>query len=281
MQVNDLSLQVLQSVSHPIRKSIVESLGLSEEPLTFSNLMWDSGLNPNFDTGPFWYHLSYLMEMGIVQKDDERYLLTPFGLEVYKILRILKRECSFSLESKEKEVKKKVNRTLQVRWATEEDMEEYRLAGPLQPKPDVVKKNEDVQKKFEDWKGPIPQLSMDSLNGAPLVVEKEGKPIVMLWVRKETRYKLIDTEFLGGEHWKGKRREEFWLFITRVWTWPSEQKEEAMREALNALIEEAKGYNIDVIEASDIYADDETVTDSFKEAEFERIVTSYRMRKTL
>lgn len=50
---------------------------------------------------------------------------------------------------------------------------------------------------------------------------------------------------------------------------------------MEALLGQAKEHGIDVIEATDVHADDEAVTRVFKELGFARISTSYKMRKNL
>lgn len=91
---------ILQSVSHPLRMMIIESLG--SQPESFSSIMLSCGLDPNYDSGLFYYHLSDLIKSGIVQKEGDVYRLTDFGLAVLRILGSVKSELS---SSKKKEGK--------------------------------------------------------------------------------------------------------------------------------------------------------------------------------
>ena len=90
-------VQVLQSLGNSVRKATIMSLATARCPLRFSEFMQASGLNPNFDTGHFNYHLSELVKRNIISKVGGEYRLTQFGFKVAKILESLERECSFLL----------------------------------------------------------------------------------------------------------------------------------------------------------------------------------------
>jgi len=92
------TVEILQTLGNSIRKSVVHALASKHTVLKFSELMEESGLDPNFDTGQFWYHLSELIKRGIITRDEDRYRLSQFGFKLSKILDILERECSFLLE---------------------------------------------------------------------------------------------------------------------------------------------------------------------------------------
>jgi len=94
------TVDILQTLANPVRKSVIAALGSLHTPLRFSELMEASGLNPNFDTGQFWYHLSELTKRGIIMKDGDRYGLTQFGFKLSKILDTMERECSFLLKER-------------------------------------------------------------------------------------------------------------------------------------------------------------------------------------
>lgn len=98
LQAADLDIiQVLQTLGNETRKSAVTSLATAQHPLRYSELMEVSGLNPNYDTGQFNYHLSELMKRNIIMKVDNEYRLTQFGFKLSKLLGTMERECSFLL----------------------------------------------------------------------------------------------------------------------------------------------------------------------------------------
>ena len=97
---SDDTVDILQTLGNPVRKAIVATLGSKYKALRFSELMEASGLDPNFDTGQFWYHISELMKRGIIIKNDDRYELSQFGFKLTKILDTLERECSFLLKER-------------------------------------------------------------------------------------------------------------------------------------------------------------------------------------
>jgi len=92
------TVDILQTLANPVRKSVIAALGFLHAPLRFSELMEASGLDPNFDTGQFWYHLSELTKKVIITKDGDHYGLTQFGFKLSKILDTVERECSFLLK---------------------------------------------------------------------------------------------------------------------------------------------------------------------------------------
>lgn len=88
-------VELLQTLGNTVRRAIVTSLAKSSHPLRFSDLMEASGLNPNYDTGQFHYHLSELSKRNIVAKTGNRYCLTQFGFKISRLLEAMERECSF------------------------------------------------------------------------------------------------------------------------------------------------------------------------------------------
>ena len=87
---------ILQTIGNTLRKSVLTALASRHTTLKFSELMEASGLNPNFDTGQFWYHLSELMSRDITIKNEDRYGLSQFGYKPAEILDIIELECFFS-----------------------------------------------------------------------------------------------------------------------------------------------------------------------------------------
>jgi len=109
MKGKELASIVLQSISHPLRMTVMEKL--EDQPETFSGVMILCGLDPNHSSGLFNYHLTELIKSEIVQKGGEVYRLTDFGYSILDALKRIEFECSSFLTEKEvtmmpKEVKK-------------------------------------------------------------------------------------------------------------------------------------------------------------------------------
>jgi len=117
-------VDILQTLANPVRKSVIAALGSLHTPLRFSELMEASGLDPNFDTGQFWYHLSELTKKGIIVKDGDRYGLTQFGFKLSKILDTVERECSFLLKSRDEGGLGKVEGDFRIRRYEDTDFDE-------------------------------------------------------------------------------------------------------------------------------------------------------------
>ncbi len=98
-------VKLLQTLGNEIRKAIITSLSVGQYSLRFSDLMQASGLNPNYDTGQFNYHLNDLIERNIIMKDGNRYRLTQFGFKLAKLLQTMERECHFLLSGGEKGIR--------------------------------------------------------------------------------------------------------------------------------------------------------------------------------
>ena len=118
------TVEVLQTLGNHVRKSVVTALVSKHTALRFSELMEVSGLDPNFDTGQFWYHLSELMKRGIITRDDDRYGLSQFGFKLAKILDTVKRECSFLLKDRNRGGERKMENNFQIRRYVDTDFDE-------------------------------------------------------------------------------------------------------------------------------------------------------------
>lgn len=118
------TVEILQTLGNPVRKSIVIALASRHTSLRFSELMEASGLDPNFDTGQFWYHLSDLMKRGIIIKDEDCYGLSQFGFKLSKILDTVERECSFLLKEKKQGGARKMENNFQIRRYVDTDFDQ-------------------------------------------------------------------------------------------------------------------------------------------------------------
>ena len=67
----------LKVISNSIRRVIIQLL--SEEKMTYIELLSSIGLDFDRHRGWFNYHLDVLLDEGIVSKDQDHYVLTEFG----------------------------------------------------------------------------------------------------------------------------------------------------------------------------------------------------------
>lgn len=118
------TVEILQTIGNPIRKSVITALASSHKYLRFSELMKASGLNPNFDTGQFTYHLSELVKRGMIIKDEDHYGLTQFGYKLSKILDTVERECSFLFKQKKERSEQKMKNDFQIRKYVDSDFDQ-------------------------------------------------------------------------------------------------------------------------------------------------------------
>ena len=75
--------KILKIVSRSGMSSILSSL--EKNPMRFSQLMFKTRLNP----GILDRHLKSLIKFGIVEKDEEKYILTQKGERLIEVLRDL------------------------------------------------------------------------------------------------------------------------------------------------------------------------------------------------
>ena len=84
---NDIEDVIIQALSHPERRNIIEILGTSMEGVSYSEILAEIGLN----TGKMNYHLKLLE--GIIERDkNRRYTLTPLGKKAFMILNSITEE---------------------------------------------------------------------------------------------------------------------------------------------------------------------------------------------
>jgi len=269
----DASVQMLHLIANPIRKSIIQSLeGTS---MFFAEVMRASGLDPNFDTGPFSYHLSVLLDSRIVEKVDNMYQLTGFGNTIANIVGILKRESKFLLETDE--VSKGGERMagkIEYKWLCQADLlGQYGLilGPPGSVPPEKWERPED--KVFDGWEKELPQLDMPppSFFGYVIGFEKDGIKLGSIRVRFSK--KSLD----------GTRRAE----VLGIFTKDNDYREAGITRGsmLQKMIEEflrqVKEHKTQSVELEKVDAEDEELVMVLKEFGFERYQTTYAMQKTI
>jgi len=278
----DLTLTVLKAISNPIRKSIIQSL--SDGTLGFSEIMRASRLNPNYDTGPFVYHLSSLIDLNIIEKCDGGYELTEFGGKIAEFISTVERESSFLLGSPRSNLggEKGKMKEIESKWLTDEEFltGEYGiiLGGPY------PKSERDIPE-LSKWMESLPTVKFFEAPGFKTYVlgfEKDGKKLGCMRVRFTIG--AISARFAKSEEDKKKTRGL--AFIQLVWVVGKILKEvgearaSAMKKMMVEFEEIAKEHNIETIVFEDLLADDKEAVDILKGLGYERVFTRYYMRKT-
>ena len=112
--------ETLQILGNYIRKAIIESLYSNPGTKRFSELMQLSGLDPNSDSGHFFYHLQELLKNNYVKKESVGYSLTEKGFKLSKVLNAINRGASLNLDNGE--INLDVNQ-----WMAKEQWQRYLL----------------------------------------------------------------------------------------------------------------------------------------------------------
>lgn len=105
---------LLHTLGNPIRKATIRAL--KEGEMRFSHLMAACGLDYDHDAGHFCYHLSELIERGVVEKSGEAYHLTESGSKTAELLDYLDREFSFLFTEEEGGEEHMKDIDLQTEW---------------------------------------------------------------------------------------------------------------------------------------------------------------------
>lgn len=195
----DPALGLLKILSNPIRKTIIQSL--EGNSMNFSDVMRECGLNPNYDTGPFYYHLSRLIDSGLVEKADDEYGLTDMGSTASALINTLQRESEFLLETESidgKNGEKGMNH-IEARWLTQTEAQhgEYGILmggprkTPVKPKPHTVPEDRAKNKALWEWRDSLPKIeaplqAVPALLGNVLGFEKDGIKLGSIHVRFNT-----------------------------------------------------------------------------------------------
>jgi hypothetical protein len=281
----DLALRVLKIISNPIRKTIIQSLeGTS---MIFSDVMRVCGLDPNFDTGPFYYHLSMLVDAGLVEKVDSEYLLTNLGSTTSTLISTLQRESEFLLEPKPNSGKggDTTMSRIEAKWLTQAEAQhgEYSIliGGPSRPpiKPELqtTPGDKDKHMKMLEWRDSLPKMEVPAeaipyLSGYVLGFEQEGVKLGSIHIRLST----------GNE--RGTKRVITLANIMSINILEQncrkigETRASVIRQMIEEFTKKAKEHHIQTIVVERVNADDEDLVNVLKEMDYERYMTTYLMR---
>lgn len=268
----DTTSETLRAISHPVRRSMIEALEI--QTLSFSDLMLECGLNPNFDTGQFCYHLSDLTENAIVSKKAEKYHLTDFGCRVSKYLKMIDSECSMSLKKVTESEVKEVNRLeeLVTRWQTEEESKKREgkmLSFDIQKTKERIPPDKRLKtEKFKEWTERIPVPTV-------YLVERHGERLgeLILDFRKQDVVELIKTD-----------EERIPRVVSTIYEVGAltfkEDREKVIEIMLDRFLAEAKGNGAEVMRV-EVPDEDHAYLSALKDLGFEKLGTLHLMQKII
>lgn len=280
----DLTIRVLKIVSNPVRKAILQSL--ERTSLRFSDVMRACGLDPNHDTGPFFYHLSLLTDAGLVEKKDSEYRLTDLGGMGTTLINTLQRETKFLLEQEPIPQKGggRMN-NIQAKWLTKTEAQhgEYGIlvGGPRRPptgpEPSAEPEDKPRHRELLAWRDSLPKIEIPAevLSGHVLGFEKDGVKLGSIHVRFTTGSEVGTTRVISlaqilsinvlGQNCQRIRK-------TRT---------SVVRQMMEEFTKLAKEHNVHTIIVQRANAEDRDLVRVLKELSYERYMTTYLMRTTI
>lgn len=282
----DLALRVLKIVSNPIRKSIIESL--EETPMIFSDIMRACGLDPNHDTGPFYYHLSILIDAGLVEKGESQYHLTSLGGTVATLIGTLQRESGFLLEHEplaERKGGKRLDK-IEAKWLTQAEVQHgdygFMMGGPRRPprEPEPSTSPEDIptHREMLAWKESLPKIEVpkkvlsDLFGVHVLGFEREGVKLGSMHVTFSTGSEV------GTERVVSLAKIRSIHVLSRNCREVGETRASVLRRMMEEFTRLAREHGIQTIIVERANAEDEELMDVLKGLDFERYMTTYLMR---
>jgi len=271
--LREFSGVVFSALSHSLRRSIV--LALRDSHHQFSDLMRLCGLDPDHDSGLFVYHLSQLIDLGIVERVGEGYKLTDFGARIGELILAVERESAFLTEKMPKEEKevKGMKEDIDVKWMGLDAMVQkgilYNTEDDFVPK--MSQEQKQIYETARKW------LKVDQY----LVAFREEKPLAHL--KPDLKY-LITAEYEKAPRpVKLVKSVEPQLEIEDIGvrTTKAVDRQNAVIALLRVLEDEGKNIGVKKIWVHKINADDKAVVSVLKERGYQRFATTYIMTKNL
>ncbi len=282
----DLALRVLKIVSSPIRKSILQSL--EEAPLIFSDIMRACDLDPNHDTGPFYYHLSILMDAGLVEKDEDRYRLTSLGVTVATLIGTLQRETGFLLEHKTSAERREGENMdgIEAKWLSQAEVQHgdygFMMGGPrrprIEPEPSTLPEDKPKHRAMLAWKESLPRIEVpekvlsDLFGVHVLGFEREGVKLGSMHVTFSTGSEV------GAERVISLAKIRSVHVLSRNCREIGETRASVLRLMVEEFTRLAREHGIQTIVVERANAEDEDLIDVLKALDYERYMTTYLMR---
>jgi len=251
--------QVLQSISNPIRRSIVQILASKREPFIFSELMREIGLNPNFDAGHFYYHLSVLVDQNIVSKTENKYTLTELGLKLSSIIGTLEKECGFFLK-KETDLENEVV-DFEVKWIKKKDWEKYGMAADLKEATQRQRLPKDEEERMRKFR----------FQGECIAAVRNGVTLGWIWVHSAIGADLKQRKLVTPIR-NIAEIGDIILFVT------GKERTQVAKKMVEMFLTEANKKGANLVTAK-VSAEDEELVSIFKSFGFERTGINYDMSK--
>ncbi len=269
--------QVLHTVANPIRKSAIRAL--ARQKMRFSQLMSACGLDYDHDAGHFNYHLSDLIEKGMVEKTGSSYRLTELGSKMAEMVDYLEKESSFLFPQTQKGGARKVKAKarLVTRWVTEEE-------APFRSQPvtmDTLVKDAEKMIPDSSERARVIRFVQETVaaRGARTLVVKEGD-VVQAWatVSSEVTWVNISDKATGKSRSCPKACLRLEYVAVGAWAKP---RKEVAHSLLEQLLRRAKEIGSDTVQITGVEAGDSEVVQALQDMGFERISSNYTMQKTL
>lgn len=279
-------VRILQTIGNPIRKATIEAL--KGGGMKFSQLLAACDLDYDHDAGHFYYHLSELMNKRIVKKVGDTYTLTEFGSKIAEMLASLQKECSFLFVERNRGERKVDIPSLETEWiefgkevSFEKKAEKGRMwvsfhrgAGSLQKRitkklPDGPERRKLIKflEEFRTWKGPQTLLAKD-------------KDMPLGWA--DVSYGVSWGDKPDKETGEPKVFAKTFIIIDNIAiaSWTKDRKKVAM-SLLEGVLNKAKQVEADAVQLMKVNAEDSKVIEALRDLGFERVTTSYAMKKRL
>jgi hypothetical protein len=260
--------------------------------MRFSELLTASGLNYDHDAGQFCYHLSELIARHIVEKIQDEYGLTAFGIKIAEMLDFLESESGYLFDEEDpKEMVDLDENDLEIEWiGSNEEYHVERKSGEgnmrlgFNTKPSYhdlyVKKlpegpEKERLRKFinetEKWDGLKRVLTKD-----------EDQPLG--WAIVGTGISSRDKPIKGSD--KPKVEVTTSMTIETIAAWSINPYTEAQRRKVilgltKNILKKAEEIGAIEVNIRSAHADDNTLIEVLKSLGFRRTTTYYEMKKSL
>lgn len=264
---------VFRALSRSLRRSIISALRGSDRQ--FSDLMRTCGLDPDHDSGLFVYHLSQLIDLGLVERVGEGYRLTDFGERISELVSTVERESAFLIERipKEKKEVTEVKGDISIEWFEFDKMVQQGIL--YETEEDFVPKMSQEQRRIYEVAKQWPKANKY------LVALKDERPMAHL--RIELKYHITAECEKARRPVRAVKAVEPHLEIEDLGLRTTEavDREKAVTALLEIVEDEGRDIGVKKIWVYQVNADDKAVVSALKERGFQRFATTYIMTKEL
>ena len=272
LSINSIS-GILRIISNPVRESII--LSLKGAPMVYSDVMRACGLDPNYDTGPFNYHVSVLLDSNLIEKKTNKYHLSVLGETIASFVLSLRRESNFLLRTeKHKEVRTRMGK-IDTRWIGQQDLDkkEHGMIATSKHLQPIDESPTEERQGFYDWQGRLPQLEMPphSFFGHVSGFEENGVGLgsihLRFFVRRATNTATAQVTDI--------------FTVDNNYRKIGETRQSVLRQMIKELLGQLREHGVELVEVVRVYSGDQALVNVLKELTFERAATTYMMQKKL